>query len=91
MNWRDPNFYDHTPKSQRLVVQLSVAAVLIYFCLLREENDIDEIIYQPLIKTRPQLEEPLIVASIAEHKRHGKPSADLEKRLKEIKGEVVTK
>lgn len=89
-NWRDPNWKDHTPPSQRYVVIWSTAAVLIYFCLLREENDIDEIIYQPLVKTVPAIEQQLIEASISEHRRHGLPTTDLEKRLKEIKGEALT-
>ena len=88
-NWRDPNWRDHTPPSQRYVVIWSTAAVLIYFCILREENDIDEIMYQPLVKTVPAIEQQLIEASISEHRRHGKPTADLEKRLKEIKAEAV--
>ncbi|XP_011497269.1 PREDICTED: uncharacterized protein LOC105361712 [Ceratosolen solmsi marchali] len=34
-----------------LIVSASLTIFLIYFCLLREENDIDEIIYRPLSKT----------------------------------------
>lgn len=34
------------PRSQGLVISLSVAVFLIYFCILREENDIDEQIWK---------------------------------------------
>jgi hypothetical protein len=33
------------------VVSTSIAVFLIYFCILREENDIDELIYRPLPQT----------------------------------------
>ena len=35
------------PPSQWYFVTFSTAAFLIYFCILREENDLDEILYSP--------------------------------------------
>lgn len=49
---------EHTraPPNERVwfaphVISASVGLFMIYFCILREENDIDEIIYRPLPET----------------------------------------
>ena len=89
--WRDPNFHQTTPPSQRSIVIASMSAILIYFCILREENDVDERLYQPLFVTVPQLEKPLIETAIADHRRMGKNSKELEKRLAEINHQVTLK
>ncbi|KAG0426502.1 hypothetical protein HPB47_026395 [Ixodes persulcatus] len=48
---------DHDPPAvQRYSVILSTAAFLIYFCILREENDLDEILDRPLSATVPDIE-----------------------------------
>ena len=48
--------YNRVPPSKRVwytpyVVSFSTAIFMIYFCYLREENDIDEMIYRPLPET----------------------------------------
>ena len=67
------------------VVGVSVTVFLVYFCILREENDIDEKLGDPLFKNVPQLEEPTLVAAIEAYKRQGKDSTELQKRLEEIR------
>jgi len=84
-NWRDPDFEEHTPPSQRNVVIISVSTFLIYFCILREENDVDENLYKPLFELIPDKEASIIEAAILEHKRCGKSTDDLEKRLAELR------
>ena len=74
---------DTRPPSQRYFVLASWAAFMIYFCILREENDIDERIYQPVWKTVPELEVPLFEAAVIQHKRLNLPTAELEAHLKE--------
>lgn len=46
-------YYTDWPSYQPIVVVASLAAFLIYFCILREENDIDELMYRDLCETVP--------------------------------------
>ena len=86
----DDIFTRNRPKSQRKVIIASLTAFLVYFCMLREENDIDEILYQPLIKTIPELEKPLIITAIYDHHMMGLPTKQLRDRLKEINEQEET-
>ncbi|XP_050030179.2 uncharacterized protein [Dermacentor andersoni] len=43
------------PAVQRWSVLLSISAFLIYFCVLREENDFDEQLARPITETVPEL------------------------------------
>lgn len=79
-NYEDPN---PAPPSAVWVVRSSFLIFFLYFCLLREENDIDEKMYQPLWKTVPQLEIPLFEAAIMQHKQMNLPVQDLEAHLKQ--------
>lgn len=56
---------------------------MIYFFILREENDIDERLYQPLWKTVPELEIPLFELAVQQHRELNVPYADLEAHLKQ--------
>lgn len=56
---------------------------MIYFFILREENDIDERLYQPLWKTVPQLEVPLFEIAVKQHRDANVPYGDLEAHLKQ--------
>lgn len=89
--FRETDFYEYTPKSQRAVVIASVSAFLIYFCILREENDIDENMYKPLVAHIPGKEASILEAAIAEHKRQGLPTSDMEKRLAQVKHEEMVR
>ena len=72
---------ENIPPSQRYVVMATTSIFLIYFCILREENDVDENLYKPLFETVPHLEIPMLEAAIAEHIRGGRPYKDMEDRL----------
>lgn len=55
-----PMIKHEPPAVQRYSVILSTAAFLIYFCILREENDLDEILDRPLSATVPDIEKLVI-------------------------------
>ncbi|KYM98454.1 PREDICTED: uncharacterized protein LOC108777517 [Cyphomyrmex costatus] len=48
--YRDPDG-DNVPWYQPYIVHMSLVSFLIYFCILREENDIDELLYTDLYTT----------------------------------------
>ncbi|CAN8003244.1 unnamed protein product, partial [Ixodes hexagonus] len=55
-----PPINQDTPAAQRYSVLISTAAFLIYFCILREENDLDEILDRPLSATIPDIEKMVV-------------------------------
>lgn len=73
-----------TPWYQPYVVCGSVAVFLIYFCILREENDIDSEFDKTLYERLSGLEKTQLIQSYKFNKEHGKDTADIERRLKEI-------
>lgn len=54
-SFRSPN-YDKIPEAQRWSVLASLTAFLLYFLVLREENDFDEYLARPLTETVPDIE-----------------------------------
>lgn len=59
--YRDPyGDEDKEPWYQVYSVLISMAAFLIYFCILREENDIDAILYNDLEDTLKKIEKEKI-------------------------------
>lgn len=62
----------------------SVTVFLIYFCVLREENDIDQEFNKTLYDRIKGLEKEQLIQSYKFNKEHGKSVEDIEKRLKEI-------
>lgn len=69
------------------MVLFSLYAILIYFCILREENDVDEILGQHLFVTVPHLEKPMIKAAIESGTLRGTDTSELKSRLREIEEE----
>uniref|UniRef100_A0A1E1WEU8 Uncharacterized protein n=1 Tax=Pectinophora gossypiella TaxID=13191 RepID=A0A1E1WEU8_PECGO len=62
----------------------SVTVFLIYFCLLREENDMDGELTKTLYERMKGLEKVQLLQSYQFNKEHGKSVVEIEKRLKEI-------
>ncbi|CAD0199152.1 unnamed protein product [Chrysodeixis includens] len=62
----------------------SVAVFLIYFCVFREENDIDQEFNKTLYDRIKGLEKEQLLQSYRFNKEHGKSVEDIEKRLQEI-------
>uniref|UniRef100_A0A182JJ20 Uncharacterized protein n=1 Tax=Anopheles atroparvus TaxID=41427 RepID=A0A182JJ20_ANOAO len=72
------------PWFQPYVVNFSVAIFLIYFCILREENDIDEGLGRSLFEHVPGLEEQQLIVSYHYNKENGLSTIDIERRMKEL-------
>ena len=70
-----------------IVVTVSLAAFMIYFFALREENDLDEALNRSLFDAMPQFEETVLVDKIKLFKIRGEDTSDLENRLKQIQDE----
>lgn len=62
----------------------SLAVFLIYFCILREENDIDNKLEGSLYDHVAGLEETQIQLSINYNKEHGLATDALERRMAEL-------
>lgn len=69
---------------QTYVISISLTVFLIYFCVLREENDIDLELEKNLFDRVPGLEERQLVTSYKYNMEHGLEVADIEKRMKEL-------
>ena len=89
-SFQGPNT-DKVPWYQPFSVIASVAAFLIYFCVLREENDVDQILGITLYERIPGLEEKTIEQRIKYNRENGLEIKDLEERLKEIRLEKAEK
>lgn len=74
---------------QPLVITGSLAIFLIYFCVLREENDIDEKLSMTLYDHIEGLEEVQVEQSIRYNTANGLPTLELEKRLKELRSSAA--
>ena len=72
------------PKYQPWIVLLSIAVFVIYFSMLREENDLDEEMGKSLYERIPGLEESHLKIKIDYDRKHGLDTAALEKRLQEV-------
>lgn len=72
------------PWYQPFSVVGSVAVFLIYFCVLREENDLDLEFDKTLYDRIKGLEKEQLLQSYRFNKEHGKSVDDIERRLKEL-------
>lgn len=72
------------PWYQPFSVVGSVAVFLIYFCILREENDVDLEFNKTLYERIKGLEKEQLLQSYRFNKEHGKSVDEIEKRLQEL-------
>lgn len=72
------------PWYQPYSVVTSVAVFLIYFCVLREESDIDKEFDKTLYERIKGLEKEQLIQSYKYNKEQGKSVAEIELRLKEL-------
>ena len=72
------------PDIQAPIICISFAVFLIYFCYLREENDLDKQLNFTLYERIDGLEEQQIRQKIEYNRNHGIDFSALEKRLEEI-------
>lgn len=72
------------PVAQPYIINLSLVVFMLYFCILREENDIDVQLSGNLYKKVPGLEEANLKLAIEYNESHGLDTIELQKRLDEI-------
>ena len=72
------------PKSQPYIIIGSLAVFMVYFFVLREENEFDELIYKPLEKSIEKPNFVFIEAKIQEYEKYG---LDTKKLKTVVKGE----
>lgn len=68
-----------------MVINLSLAIFLIYFCVLREPNDIDEQLGLGLFDVMPELELPMFESELKRLEAHGMDTSDIKRKLEELK------
>jgi len=78
---------DDTPWFQGPVIAFSLACFLIYFCIIREESDVDEQLGGRLYDKVDGLEKASILNKINYNKQYDLDSAELYARLKELEAE----
>lgn len=76
---------DDSHPYERHVVAGSIAVLLIYFCILRQENHLDKEMRKPLWERIPGLEERTLVGLIEYNKEIGEPTEKYELRLAEVR------
>lgn len=76
---------DDKPWYQSIVISASVGIFLLYFCYLREENDIDEELGKPLYDRVAGLEEQLLTSALKNYKERGMDTREIENRLNQLK------
>uniref|UniRef100_A0A1A9UUN3 Uncharacterized protein n=1 Tax=Glossina austeni TaxID=7395 RepID=A0A1A9UUN3_GLOAU len=69
---------------QPYVISGSLTIFLLYFCVFREENDIDQKLDGDLFQHVKGLEEVQLTMNYKYNKEHGLDTRDIEKRLKEL-------
>ena len=75
---------DKYPASQRWVINTSLVLFMIYFFILREENDLDKDLGKSLFDRFPQMERPILENAIVNNERAGQSTDDIRKRLQEL-------
>lgn len=74
----------NAPWYQVYCVTGSISVFLLYFCVFREENDLDELMGKTLWEKIPQLREQILVQKIKEGKERGADVSDLVEELREL-------
>jgi len=74
----------NAPWYQRHFVAGSISVFLLYFCVFREENDIDEQMGQTLWMRIPALRYQTLIREIKKGKDAGTDVSELEKELEEL-------
>ncbi|XP_055627705.1 uncharacterized protein LOC129769448 [Toxorhynchites rutilus septentrionalis] len=81
---RSGHVNEDVPWFQPYAVIASVSAFLLYFCVLREENDIDRDLERSLFDQVPGLEEKQLLLTYHYNKERGLSTIELEQRMKEL-------
>ncbi|RZC34980.1 CCSMST1 domain containing protein [Asbolus verrucosus] len=73
------------------VILFSLTVFMVYFTLIREENDIDEELSKSLYSRINGLEEHQLRVSLEYNRKHNLDTAAIIKRLKELEDEKINK
>lgn len=73
----------HRPKYSPWIVHFSLASFLIYFCILREENDVDELLKRDLYDHFGE-EASRLKKAFDYNRKHNLPTQEIVNRLREI-------
>lgn len=76
---------------QPIVISGSLAVFLLYFCVLREENDIDGKLDGSLFDHVSGMEETQLRVAHQYNRQHGLPTEALERRLAELSDRTAAK
>uniref|UniRef100_A0A0P4WC84 Uncharacterized protein n=1 Tax=Scylla olivacea TaxID=85551 RepID=A0A0P4WC84_SCYOL len=76
---------DKMPWYQPYVVAISLSTFLLYFCVLREENDVDTSLNTSLYDRIEGLEEKQLELTLEEYIQAGKDTEPVKARLKELR------
>lgn len=71
------------PRLQPIIVGISTVVMFIYFTLLREPNEIDEMLSRPLDDVVPNVREQTLRAAIINYERMGLETKELKEALKQ--------
>ena len=71
------------PRSQFPIVMSSIVIFMIYFCILREENEIDEMMTRTLDESVPNVIEMTLRHQIAQYENMGLDTNSLKEKLNE--------
>ncbi|XP_046394353.1 uncharacterized protein LOC124162053 [Ischnura elegans] len=77
------------PWFEPYVVISSITVFMLYFCVFREENDLDIELNRSLFERIPGLEKKQLEIALSYNESQGLDTADLRNRLKEIEAEEL--
>ena len=78
------HFTDYIPWYQPFSISASIGAVLIWFCILREESDVDKELGKSLYERIDGLEKKQLELSLIHNRSTGKDTKAIQERLDEI-------
>jgi len=76
---------DEEPWYQPFVISFSFAAILLWFCVLREENDLDRELDKTLYDRVAGMEEKQLELSLIHNQSQGLSTKEIRERLNEIR------
>lgn len=78
---KELSYSEHTS----IIIKISLAIFLIYFGILREPNDIDDMLSRELFEIVPDLEIPMIESEINRLEQRGVDTTNLRQKLEDVK------
>jgi len=77
--------HEEEPWFQPLVISMSLGAILVWFCVLREENDLDRELGKTLYDRVDGMEEKQLELTLEHNKTQGLDTKAVQARLNEIR------